>query len=158
MADKLEHPFDLIEVEKRCLVETDNMMHAWAAYSLARANKAPVPEWVFRYFDRAARNLFELSADASKTGGKDLGPKIATALHLSSKGAGSPLVTYHSDWLVFGMNVRARLPAFGGKEYLAIENVADQAGVSVSTVGRAFKLYNALFPGPGIFPDEALGE
>jgi hypothetical protein len=56
------------------------------------------------------------------------------------------------------MNVRARLPDFGGKEYLAIESVAETAGVSESTVRRAWKRYDRLFPGAGIFPEEALGE
>jgi hypothetical protein len=150
------HPDDMIEVERRCLVETDNVMHAWAAYSMARVCGAPVPDWVLRYFDKAARNLLALSAEAQESGGRDLGPKIAKALGLASVGAGSPLVAYHADWQTFGMNVRARLPEFGGKEYLAIESVASDVGVSVAAVRRAFKLYDALFPGAAIFPDEAL--
>lgn len=154
----MSHPEDMLEVERRCVVETDNVMHAWAAYSLARVCDAPVPDWVLRYLDKAARNLLALSAEAQSSGGKHLGPKIAKALGLASAGAGSPLVSYHADWQVFGMNVRARLPGFGGKEYLAIESVAADAGVDKSTVHRAFKLYTALFPGEGIFPDEALDQ
>jgi len=154
----MSHPDEMLEVEKRCFVETGNPMHVWAAYSLARVCDAPMPDWVMRYFDMAARNLLALSAEAQDSGGKDLGPKIAGALKLKGKSrAGSPLVSYHADWMVFGMNVRARLPEFGGKEYLAIESVAESAGVSKSTVHRAFKLYETLFPGDATFPDEAIG-
>jgi len=160
----VSHPDDMIEADRRCFVETGNPMHAWAAYSLARVCDAPIPEWVLRYLDMVGRNLLALSADSQDGGGKDLGPKIATALKLEGKPrSGSPLVTYHADWMVFGMNVRDRMTRVGrdGRfdlETYAIESVASEAGVSKSTVRRAFKLYEALFPGDAIFPDEALGE
>ena len=160
----MSHPDEMLEVEKRCFLETENAMHVWAAYSLARVCDAPVPDWVLRYLDRAARNLLALSAEAQEAGGKDLGPKIASALRLEGKPrSGSPLVTYHADWMVFGMTVRDRMTRVGrdGRtdlETYAIDDVANEAGVSKATVRRAFKLYDALFPGDAIFPDEALGE
>ena len=146
---------DYIEVERRCLVETDNAMHVWAAYSFARAAGDPIPDWVMRYFDMVARGLFALAVEAKAEGGKDMGPKIARAMGLASKGRGAPLVEYHNRWMTFGMNVRHRMQQ-GDKEVFAIESVAKSGGVSISTVERAYKRYAALFPGEAIFPNEAV--
>jgi hypothetical protein len=157
----MKHPDDLLEVERRCFAETSNAMHAWAAYRLARVCDAPVPEWVLRYLDLVGRNLLHLSA-AHDSDGKDLGQKIADAAMLKGKPrAGSPLVNYHADWMVFGMNVRDRMTRIGrdGRsdlETYAIESVALESQASKSTVRRAYKLYNALFPGDAIFPDETI--
>ena len=151
---------DFIEVERRCLAKTNNPMHAWAAYSFARVAGDPIPDWVLRYFDMAARNLFALADEVQDEGGMDMGPKIAMALKLASKGRGSPLVEYHHDWLVFGMNVRNRMQrtdSLGRSdlETYAIESVARDHNASESAVRRAYKLYDALFPGDAIFPNEA---
>lgn len=152
----MSHPEDLIEVERRCFIETDNVMHVWAAYGFARAAGAPVPDWVLRYFDRIGRSIMALAIEARTEGGKDLGPRIAKALGLASAGRGSPLTAYHSDWMVLGMNVRDRMRQ-GDKDYLAVESVAKDGGVSEATVRRAHELFDKLFPSEGIFPDEALG-
>ena len=153
----MSHPNEMLEVERRCFVETNNPMHVWSAYSLARVCDAPVPEWVLRYFDFVSRNLLSLSADVQSEGGKDLGPRIAQAMKLEGKPrSGSPLVQYHADWMVLALNVIGHLPHAGGKEYLAIEEVAASSGVSISTVRRAFKLYCSLFPNEGDFPEERL--
>lgn len=147
---------NLVEVERRCFLDTGNPMHVWAAYRMARVADAPIPDWVLRYFDICGDRLLALSADASRNGGaKDMGPKIAKSLGLVSNGRGSPLVSYHADWIVFGANVRARVTD-GDKEYLAIESVAKDAGVSTTTVRDAWVRFGALFPGESPFPDEAL--
>lgn len=152
----MSHPEDMLEVERLCAIENDNMMHAWAAYRLARLSGVSIPEWVLRYFDEAGRNLLALSAEIAKYGnGKGVGPKIAKSIGLASDGAGSPLTKYHADWMVFGLNVRARMLE-GDKEDIAVETVARDAGVSMSTVRRSFKTYDRLFPGQALFPDEAL--
>lgn len=151
----MRHPDDLIEVERRCLVETNNVMHVWAAYGFARAAGVPIPEWVLRYFDKAGHGLMALAVEAKKQGGKDFGPRIAKAFGLATAGSGSPLTAYHSAWMTFGMNVRYRMQQ-GDKEYLAIASVARDGGVSDATVRRAHELFDKLFPGDGIFPDEAL--
>ena len=158
----MKHPHDLIEIERRCLAATDNPMHAWAAYSFARVAGEPIPDWVLGYLDLAARDLFKLAMEASAAGGKDLGPKIAKALRLDGKPrSGSPLATYHSNWKVLGVSVRDRMnrPDCEGrtdKETHAVEAVAAQHGVSASTVSRAFKLYDQLFPGEAVFPGEVV--
>jgi hypothetical protein len=150
------HPFDLIEVERRYFVETHNPMHVWTAYSLARCNAAPIPDWVLHYFDHSARELLKLSFETRETGGENMGPKLARSLGFTSGGPGSGLSNYQNmEWIVYGMHVRARI-AQGSKEYIAIEDVSKQLAVHKSTVTRAYKLFDKLFPGDGIFPEDTV--
>lgn len=147
---------ELVEVERRCFKETGNPMHAWAAFRLARVVGSPIPDWVLKYLDQCSRELLSLSSHSSAQGtGKDLGPAIAKTFGLASKGRGSPLVTYHADWMVFGANVRSRM-LNGDKEYIAVEEVAKEHAVSKTAVGNSWRLFRAMFPGKSPFPDEAL--
>ena len=133
---------DFIEIEKRAFLATNNAMHAWAAYSFARVVKAPPPDWVLRYFDLCAREIFSFAMDVAKSEkkGSNPGPRIAKALHLK----GTDFKGYHSDWMTFGMNVRQRIQQ-DDKPYFAVESVANDAGVSKSTVRRAWELYDKAF-------------
>jgi hypothetical protein len=159
----MNHPDNLIEVERRCYLESGNAMHVWAAYAFARAVDAPLPDWVMSYLDRCGRNLMALSSEVRSTSGKDLGPRIAKAFGLASPGSGSPLTTYHHDWMSLGMSVRDRITrrddrGRADQETYAIEQVADEAGLAPSTVRRAYKLFDHIFPGTAVFPDDAVKE
>ncbi|MEQ8813553.1 MAG: hypothetical protein RLO51_16780 [Thalassobaculum sp.] len=149
---------DLIEVERRCYQETGNPLHVWAAYGLARVVKTPPPEWVLAYFDGVGRNLFTVAAVHLNGKAANVPAEIMVALGMKppgKSGSGTAFSRYHKDWLSFGMNVRARMQS-GEQQTYAIEEVAKQSGVSEKLVRDGWKRYNRLFPGPGIFPDEAL--
>jgi hypothetical protein len=139
---------DLIEIERRCFAETGNPLHAWAAYSFARVVNAAVPDWVLGYLDSAARNLFDLTAEhqsQQKGREKEIAPKIAAAFGIR----GTVLSGYRDNWVVHGANVR-HLMREGHQETYAIDYVAEAAGVSTSTVRRALKRYDRLYPDQGI--------
>ena len=160
------------EVQKRAFVATNNPMYAWAAYSRARLIGDEIPEWVLKYLDFSARALLELSAQTQETlektskggkirkakrGAKDIGPRVAAALKLSSKGAGTALSSYHSDWELYGLLVRHFRQNHVG-ETNAIEEIAGDKGVSASTIRAAYKLYDKLFPGNELFAEDAVKE
>jgi hypothetical protein len=135
---------DFIEIEKTAGLATNNAMHVWAAYSFARAAKTPPPEWVLQYFDLCARDIFTIAMDVAKGNRRatDSGKWILKALRLKT----TDLRNYHSDWLIIGMNVRCRMQQQGDKQEFAVEAVAKDAGVSKSTVARAFRLFDKAFP------------
>ena len=76
---------DLIELERRSFMTTSNAMHVWAAYSLARVVKAPVPDWVLGYLDLCARRLFALTS-AKDEKDDEFAKTVASAFMLTSKG------------------------------------------------------------------------
>ncbi|MDG4896616.1 hypothetical protein P9272_23905 [Mesorhizobium sp. WSM4976] len=156
-----ENNQDFIEVERRAFFETSNPMHAWAAFRYASVVGTEMPDWVRGYFDLVSKRMLALAADAQTEADRpkrnskvdDFGPRLAAAMMMK----GSHLTGYHSDWISYGMNVRHRVQA-GDKETFAIESVAEDAGVSVSTVRRGWKRYNKLYPGDAVFPHEAVSK
>ncbi len=142
---------ELIEVERRCFAETENPLHIWSAYGLARSAGDPIPEWVLRYFDLCRRNIFDLYADGNYLGEKDIPALIVKAVKMD----GQIFSRYRNNWIVWGAAVRQAIELLGS-ETKAIRFVADRYNSTPPTVRRAFKRYEKLFPGAGIFPDEAL--
>lgn len=152
---------DFIEVERRAFFETSNPMHVWAAFRYAAVAKAETPDWVRGYLDLVSKRILALSAEAHKQTEQpkrnakvdDFGPRLAAAMMMK----GSHLTGYHSDWIAYGMNVRHRMHS-GDQETYAIESVARDASVSISTVRRGWKRYNKLYPGNDIFPHEVVSK
>lgn len=147
----VEDSSEMIEVEWRAFEETSNPFHAWAAYGLARAVGAPIPEWVLQYFDLAMRRLFNISAEGVDIGHHDKPALIARALDFD----GQVFTQYRKDWMVLGGAVNQRT-ATGTQESAAIDEVAERYASSPATVRRAYKRYKRLYPGQGIFPDQSL--
>jgi hypothetical protein len=141
---------DFIEVERKTYLATGNAMHVWAAYSFARAVKAPPPDWVLRYFEQCSRGISKIASEATKSSGKDLGPKIMKALGLK----GSNLTGYSEGvWIAHGMNVRRHLGENRDvKLHSAIQTTAKEWRVSYATVSRNWKRYEKTFPDDGITP------
>jgi hypothetical protein len=152
---------DFIEAERRAFLETSNPMHVWAAFRFAGVVGAETPEWVRSYLDLVSKRILSLAAQVQNESSRgkrnskvdDFGPRLAAVMMMK----GSHLTGYHSDWITYGMNVRHRIQS-GDKETFAIETVAEDAGVSKSTVGRGWKRYNKLYPGDAIFPQETVSK
>lgn len=151
---------DYIEVERRAFMETSNPMHVWAAFRFARVVKAEIPDWVITYLDLASKRLLALAVDEdqrhskAKEEGKSYVTdvkRIAPALFMKA----SHLTGYHDQWVAYGMNVR-HLMSEKHKETFAIGYVANRFGVSTSTVRRAWKQYEKMYPGNAIFPEGAV--
>lgn len=144
-----------LECEKRAYEATDNPLHAWAAYGVARQAKIAIPEWVLAYLDKCHLGLVYTVPDAieQQRSAKDLAPVIAGAFGLVSKGRGNPF-EYEEKWWAIGRAVR-RLMLVGVEgqekgggltEYHAKQTASEDYGVSFSTITRAFKTYKAVFP------------
>ncbi|CAN7769473.1 hypothetical protein [Mesorhizobium sp. LjNodule214] len=139
---------DLIELERRAFMTTSNAMHVWAAYSLARVVKAPVPDWVLTYLDLCARRLFAFTSaqDANDAEDHEFAKTVASAFMLNSKGAGTAASKYFgAKWLEYGMSVHIKVRA-NTKPDFAIVEVASEANVSTSTVRRAWNTYKKAYP------------
>ncbi|MFD2053769.1 hypothetical protein ACFSQT_11940 [Mesorhizobium calcicola] len=137
---------DFIEVEHKSFLATGNAMHAWAAFSHARVTKDSIPDWVLNYLDLCARRLFAFSSRQEDAKGDEFAKIVASAFMLTSMGAGTPASRYfNAKWLVYGMNVHAKVKA-NTKEEFAVGDVAKDANVSTSTVWRAWRAYKKAFP------------
>ncbi|MEQ1955957.1 hypothetical protein [Mesorhizobium sp. CN2-181] len=151
---------DYIEVERRAFMETSNPMHVWAAFRFARVVRAEIPDWVIAYLDLASKRLLALAveeeqkhAQAKQVGKRHVTDvkRVAPAFFIKA----SHLAGYHDNWVTYGMNVR-HLKKQKHQETYAIDHVADHFGVSASTVRRAWKQYEKLYPGDAIFPEDAV--
>ena len=147
------NPLELIggALGKKLFEKTRNGLFAMDAYEEARCNGRPIPDWVFSYLDKAARQLREVALKERK--GEPIGnpsEQVATAfLMKAGRGKPSPFKNY---WGAFNRLIVAELMsdrlAFhcgaGDKPSEAIPKVmADLAGmdvaVSKSTIQRAWR-------------------
>jgi len=139
---------DLIELERRSFMTTSNAMHVWAAYSLARVVKAPVPDWVLGYFDLCARRLFAFSSAQNEV--DDFAKTVANAFMLNSKGRGTAASKYFgAKWVEYGISVHVKVRANTKPDFAVVE-VASEGNVSVSTVRRAWNTYQKAYPNGGL--------
>jgi hypothetical protein len=46
-----------IERSQASYLQTDNPIHAWRVYTLARQSGVPIPDWVLDYFNKVAKML-----------------------------------------------------------------------------------------------------
>ena len=124
-----------------------NPLYAWVAYNGARENGTPVPAWVLEYLDEAAEEICVLADCGGLMRRKISHTDIAKAIKLAgTQGKGNPFSSYKNDfWMAISKTVVSNLLQ-GDKETYAIEAAAKQGGVSVSTVRRAWKRYQAEFP------------
>lgn len=144
-----------IECERLAFEATKNPLHAWAAYGVARQAKVAIPEWVLAYLDKCRLGLVFTVPDAIEERGsaKDLGPVIAGAFGLVSKGRGNPF-EYDERWWAIGRTIRRLMmvgiegqeKGGGLSEYHAKQTAAEDHGVSFATITRAFETYKAAFP------------
>ena len=122
-------------------------MSAWQAYCDARLGGLEIPEWVLKYLDRAAGNIWALPSRCIK--GKrvhNFERELAIALEMAKpgdNGRGHVLTDFMDRmWMFYGETVR-RYMRQGDKESFAIEAVAKRNGVSTATVRRAWKRFSA---------------
>lgn len=152
-----------LEGARREYEESGNPIHAWRAYAELRSlGKNSFPDWLLAYLDSSCDNLLKMcdplfpSVQAlveTVPGTKKFNPTTAIAEAMQFKkpgksGRGHPISdVQNSKWLSLGGLVELRIRQ-GWKQYLAIEEVAKERGVSRATVQRAYRRFLATFKTP----------
>lgn len=141
-----------LECERLAYEATNNPLHAWAAYGVARQAQVAIPEWVLTYLDKCRLGLVFTVPDAIEERGsaKDLGPVIAGAFGLVSKGRGNPF-EYDERWWVYGRAVRLlknEIEATGkeAKMDAVFFELGNHFSASDSKIRRGWKLFEKAFP------------
>jgi hypothetical protein len=131
----------MLECERRAYLATGNPLHAWNAYTTARAKDVEIPQWVLRYFDTVSCELRSIEVSEKE----DLRSKVSRALGLGSVGRGTP---FNEDamWWAYGRKVRELRSAGYEKLQAAYARAAEFYGVSASTIRRGAKRYDKVFP------------
>ncbi len=136
----------------RCEYEnTDNPLAVWFAYAECRQVNLDIPEWIFRYLDRVAGNFWHLCPGAKNPVPDKPSPAIAEALEMKGAGKSGPGNVFKAFQNVRHLAMAhdlIRLILSGHKETVAADQVAEQRGVSRSTILRAYKKYAWIIPHP----------
>ena len=144
-AERRDFVSSLIEHNREQYERDHNPLCAWFAYLAARESGITPPAWTLRCLDEAARGIWELWQHAES--GRKIGPTdIAKAVKLGgSRGKGNAFSNYGSGWMLFAETVAFYMRQ-GDQETYAIESVANDFLVSVSTVRREWKRFQAEYP------------
>lgn len=118
-----------------------NPIHAWVAIEYLRPEDR-FPDWILKYLERCAGSLEELLWRTYQ-GEKVSDREIVDALGLKGRQFSKFLP---NDGELFGTLVEVNM-YHGDKEIYAIENVAEQWGVSTATVRRGWKRHLVEVPG-----------
>lgn len=117
-----------------------NPIHAWVAIGHLRPEDR-FPDWILEYLERCAESVEELLWRTYQ-GEKVSDRKIVDALGLKGRQLSKFLPTAGD---IYGTVVEKNM-RHGDQETYAIENVAEEYGVSTATIQRAFKRYLAENP------------
>jgi hypothetical protein len=127
----------LSAVEQQKYEISKNPLLAWRVYRVCRQVGLPPPNWVFEYLDRVAANLGQLE---EKTFSKPAA-KVAEALEMKAPGktGRGNMFSVEGDlaWTKLAVPVYHYLQQ-GGQETFAFLVVAEECGMSESTVRRAW--------------------
>jgi hypothetical protein len=129
-----------VEEYRRRYLKTGNPVYAWRAYAECRSAHRDIPDWVLEYLDEPARAFWRWSMVGRPP--KELGEALADALLMRRPGRKGPGTVFaevfpDKESRALAVEVYQRVRA-GEKPYLAVENAAKTAGVSRSTVQRAW--------------------
>jgi hypothetical protein len=131
------------------LYEIDkNPLYAWHEYYIRREFDEPIPDWVLEYFDRVASKLLQATEPGSKA---DVQAAAAEALELKKPGktgAGTKFTKFRTapEWAEHAYAVYKKLQGGAVKLDAAFGEVAQEKGVSNSTVRRAWETAKKGFP------------
>ncbi len=122
--------------------ETKNPLYAWRAFQHARNNDLALPEDVLTYLDGVADKISKISNDPPAP--KDRPGAVAVALGLGKRGAGqgSPFGEYlkRKQRLHLAIQTYKKVRSWGKNKFdYAFDEVAEETGVSKSTVRRNFQ-------------------
>ena len=143
---KRQFLLDLIDHQQKQFERNGNPLCAWLAYLHAREADAAIPAWVLEYLDRCASGMWLLWNQAR--GGKNIdNTMVAKVIDVAGqRGTGNAFSTFASaKWMFLAETVGDYIRQ-GDAETYAIEDVAKKNSVSVSTVRRAWKRYQAEYP------------
>lgn len=147
-----EDSFERLHLE---FERTRNPLIVWRAYRMARgfrqgAADVPlaVPEWILKAFDEIAGGLLRIGGSAS-TSDCDWQSSVVRSLGFQASPRGGPSNPFQADarsrdWYQFAVHMRVLIDGDGQQETYAAEQVAEQRGVSATTVRRAWKEYAAV--------------
>ena len=124
---------------------TGNPLFAWSAYYRCRLAREEIPEWVFRYLDRASHNLMGLSAAEKPP--KKVAPAVSEALEMEKPGKSGRGNVFKKLRDRSELNMSKDMLSYlndGNKPTQAAEYAAVDHGVHKSTVNRTVTKY---FPG-----------
>jgi hypothetical protein len=131
---------------------TGNPLHAWTAYRLCRVTRLEMPDWVLSYLDGVAKGLLgETAQKRKKLSESAIVKALGRALGMKAPGRQFREFSKTLEWVEIADDVWQQLKQ-GDKEKhrtklkYARETVAEERGISTSTVGRAWDKAKEWFP------------
>ena len=134
-----------IELHRQLYEGGGNPLQAWSALLYARALGEQPPAWVMEYLAGCAAAFHNLQHASSE--GKKIKPNdIAHAVGMVSKGAGTVFPNQDDfDGIMMAVQVQDCIDN-GLQQAYTIANVAEDWGITKSTVRRAWKRTQARYP------------
>lgn len=123
-----------------------NPLSMWRIYFECRKAKAPIPEFVFQYFDEVAKNICILAANPPEAAERPIELAKTFGLYKDKPGQKSTFTEYNTFWteLLIYFDIKEKIKEYE-KEYVAFEIIGEEKKISFSTARRIYKKYAKRF-------------